>query len=362
MIGGALAALGCSRERAPAASEGGSVPAREEASGEAWLRVLPARARPGLGHPRESAPSLGRRAVGAEPSGKPAGRTAAARRAEACRPASRSRSTPAKVPNARSIALGGARHGVRQHAPRQQGLRGRRTRTATTGRTRSTPSPTAWRRPTASPTAMAACTSPRSAACSASTTSTSAGQAAEAGRGHRRAADARSTTAGGTSASAPTAAVRAGRRAVQRVRARRADLRHDPRMKPDGTGLEVFASGVRNTVGFDWHPKTRELWFTENGRDELGDDLPPDELNRAPRSRHALRLPALPRRRHPRSGIRRDSRAPTFEPPVQQLGPHAAALGMRFYTGTMFPRRVPRTRSSSPSTARGTAAASWATG
>ena len=53
------------------------------------------------------------------------------------------------------------------------------------------------------------------------------------------------------------------------------------RVDPDGTGLEVFARGVRNTVGFDWHPNTGELWFTDNGRDWLGDDLPPDELNRA---------------------------------------------------------------------------------
>lgn len=55
------------------------------------------------------------------------------------------------------------------------------------------------------------------------------------------------------------------------------------RMKPDGSGLEVFASGIRNTVGFDWHPDTHELWFTDNGRDMLGDNLPPDELNRAPK-------------------------------------------------------------------------------
>jgi glucose/arabinose dehydrogenase len=53
------------------------------------------------------------------------------------------------------------------------------------------------------------------------------------------------------------------------------------RMKPDGTALEIFASGVRNTVGFDWHPSTRQMWFTDNGRDLLGDDVPPDELNRA---------------------------------------------------------------------------------
>ncbi|MBM3242622.1 hypothetical protein FJZ31_40700 [Candidatus Poribacteria bacterium] len=55
------------------------------------------------------------------------------------------------------------------------------------------------------------------------------------------------------------------------------------RMKPDGAGLEIFAHGVRNTVGFDWHPQTKELWFTDNGRDWLGDDMPPDELNHAPK-------------------------------------------------------------------------------
>jgi glucose/arabinose dehydrogenase len=56
------------------------------------------------------------------------------------------------------------------------------------------------------------------------------------------------------------------------------------RMKPDGTGTEVFADGVRNSVGFDWHPVTRELWFTDNGRDGLGDDVPDDELNIAPKA------------------------------------------------------------------------------
>ena len=53
------------------------------------------------------------------------------------------------------------------------------------------------------------------------------------------------------------------------------------RLNPDGRNLEIFAHGIRNTVGFDWHPVTRELWFTDNGRDRLGDDIPPDELNRA---------------------------------------------------------------------------------
>ena len=56
------------------------------------------------------------------------------------------------------------------------------------------------------------------------------------------------------------------------------------RMKPDGSGMEVFADGVRNSVGFDWHPVTRELWFTDNGRDMMGDDVPNDELNVAPKA------------------------------------------------------------------------------
>src|SRR5210317_1219775 len=56
------------------------------------------------------------------------------------------------------------------------------------------------------------------------------------------------------------------------------------RINKDGSGLNIYASGIRNSVGFDWHPQTRELWFTDNGRDMLGDNLPPDELNHAPRS------------------------------------------------------------------------------
>jgi glucose/arabinose dehydrogenase len=109
------------------------------------------------------------------------------------------------------------------------------------------------------------------------------------------------------------------------------------RMNPDGTGLEVFARGVRNTVGFDWHPRTKTLWFTDNGRDWLGNDLPPDELNRAPRTGLHFGFPYC----HggdisdPKYGDERTCEE--FVSPVQKLGPHVAALGMRFYTGAMFP-------------------------
>ena len=77
------------------------------------------------------------------------------------------------------------------------------------------------------------------------------------------------------------------------------------RMKPDGSSLETFAEGVRNTVGFDWHPATRELWFTDNGRDALGDDVPGDELNVAWKAGHALRLPVLPSGRPDGPAVRR---------------------------------------------------------
>jgi glucose/arabinose dehydrogenase len=109
------------------------------------------------------------------------------------------------------------------------------------------------------------------------------------------------------------------------------------RMEPDGSKLELFASGVRNTVGFDWHPVTRELWFTDNGRDWLGDDLPPDELNRAPRAGLHFGFPY----RHGKSLVDpefgKKRRSDEFVPPEIELGPHVASLGMRFYTGVMFP-------------------------
>lgn len=109
------------------------------------------------------------------------------------------------------------------------------------------------------------------------------------------------------------------------------------RMNADGSGLEVFASGVRNSVGFDWHPETRELWFTDNGRDMMGDNMPPDELNRAPRAGLHFGFPYCHGRgiRDPEFG--RGRRCESFEAPAMELGPHVAALGMRFYNAAMFP-------------------------
>jgi glucose/arabinose dehydrogenase len=117
------------------------------------------------------------------------------------------------------------------------------------------------------------------------------------------------------------------------------DARHGLilRMNADGSGSEVFARGVRNSVGFDWQPQTHELWFTDNGRDMLGDDTPPDELNHASRAGMNFGYPYC----HggdiadPEFGSKH--RCDEFTPPAQKLGPHVASLGMRFYTGTMFP-------------------------
>lgn len=109
------------------------------------------------------------------------------------------------------------------------------------------------------------------------------------------------------------------------------------RMRPDGSGLEVFARGVRNTVGFDWHPETRELWFTDNGRDWMGDDQPPDELNRAPVPGLHFGFPYWHGVGIADPDFTSDRPAGSFTLPELALGPHVAALGMRFYTGAQFP-------------------------
>ncbi len=111
------------------------------------------------------------------------------------------------------------------------------------------------------------------------------------------------------------------------------------RLNPDGTGLEIFARGVRNSVGFDWHPQTRELWFTDNGRDMMGDNLPPDELNHAPRAGLHFGFPHCHGNGIPDPEFNQGKDCRQFTPPALELGPHVAALGMRFYTGARFPEK-----------------------
>lgn len=111
------------------------------------------------------------------------------------------------------------------------------------------------------------------------------------------------------------------------------------RMNPDGSDLEVFAGGIRNTVGFDWDPVSNELWFTENGRDWMGDDLPPDELNHAPRAGLHFGFPFFHGNQIPDPEFGKGKSPAGFVPCAQALGPHAAAIGMRFYTGSQFPEK-----------------------
>ncbi|HET9486244.1 MAG TPA: sorbosone dehydrogenase family protein [Chryseosolibacter sp.] len=109
------------------------------------------------------------------------------------------------------------------------------------------------------------------------------------------------------------------------------------RLNSDGSGLEIYAEGIRNTVGFTWHPETGDLWFTDNGRDMMGDNTPNCELNYAPRAGMHFGYPYCHEGsvQDPEFGDKRPCR--DFVPPVQKLGPHVAPLGLKFYTGNMFP-------------------------
>jgi glucose/arabinose dehydrogenase len=109
------------------------------------------------------------------------------------------------------------------------------------------------------------------------------------------------------------------------------------RYNADGSGMEVIARGVRNTQGFAWHPDTKEMWFTDHGRDWMGDDGPPDELNRMTKVGQNYGFPychanAIVDRDFPKAGA-----CDGVTLPVQTMGPHAAVMGTHFYTGSMFP-------------------------
>ena len=109
------------------------------------------------------------------------------------------------------------------------------------------------------------------------------------------------------------------------------------RVDPKTKVMETYAMGVRNSVGFDWHPKTKQLWFTEHGRDWMGDDMPSDELNVVKRKGEHFGYPYCHQgdTLDPEFGKYRS--CSEFTPPVLKLGAHIAPLGMRFYTGKMFP-------------------------
>ncbi len=109
------------------------------------------------------------------------------------------------------------------------------------------------------------------------------------------------------------------------------------RMNADGSGLELVARGIRNTVGFDWHPTTHELWFTDNGRDLMGDDMPDDELNRITKPNPHFGYPFCHAGNIPDPEFGAGHPCSNYVPPVAKLGAHVAVLGMRFYSGISFP-------------------------
>ncbi len=109
------------------------------------------------------------------------------------------------------------------------------------------------------------------------------------------------------------------------------------RMNADGSGFEVFASGVRNTVGFTWHPQSGEMWFTDNGRDMLGDDVPNDELNMASQPGQHFGYPYCHAGTIKDPELNKGKDCAQFVQPAAKLQAHTAALGLKFIGGTMFP-------------------------
>jgi len=102
--------------------------------------------------------------------------------------------------------------------------------------------------------------------------------------------------------------------------------------------LEIVQEGVRNTVGFTWHPNSKDLWFTDNGRDWMGDDVPACELNRAPKDGMHFGYPYCHQGDLPDPDFGKDRACNEFTAPVQNLGPHTAPLGVEFYTAQQFPK------------------------
>ncbi len=109
------------------------------------------------------------------------------------------------------------------------------------------------------------------------------------------------------------------------------------RMNADGSDMEFYAHGVRNSVGLAFHPENGELWFTDNGKDMMGDDIPADELNHAPRAGMHFGFPYCHQGDLLDDEFGKGKNCEDYTPPVAKLEPHGAALGLVFYTGDMFP-------------------------
>jgi glucose/arabinose dehydrogenase len=115
------------------------------------------------------------------------------------------------------------------------------------------------------------------------------------------------------------------------------------RYNADGSGKEVIATGVRNSVGFDWHPKTKEMWFTDHGRDWAGDKGFEDELNRITKVGQNFGFPYCHANGQPDPEIKKKDACKGVTRPAALLGPHAAGMGIKFYTGKMFPSEYQNT-------------------
>ena len=111
------------------------------------------------------------------------------------------------------------------------------------------------------------------------------------------------------------------------------------RMNADGGEQEIIARGVRNSVGMDWHPQTSELYFNENGRDMLGDDIPPDELNHAPKNGLHFGFPYCHGDTIADAKYGKRKPCENFVPPAWKYPAHIAPLGMYFYRGKTFPAK-----------------------
>jgi len=109
------------------------------------------------------------------------------------------------------------------------------------------------------------------------------------------------------------------------------------RVNPDGTGFEYWAHGVRNSVGFDWHPVTKELYFTTHARDWLGEDVPSDRLDVAAKKGLHFGYPYCHQGDIPDPEFGKGRSCGEFAAPLLKTGPHVAGNGVEFYTGSMFP-------------------------
>lgn len=111
------------------------------------------------------------------------------------------------------------------------------------------------------------------------------------------------------------------------------------RMNPDGSDMEIYAKGIRNSVGFTWNPENGEMWFTDNGRDLLGDDKPACELNHAPEAGIHFGFPYWHQGDIPDPEFGDQYPRDNFKEPMYKFEPHSAPLGLRFYQGEMFPEK-----------------------